>query len=189
MWPLKKEKGIIINTGDNLPEATTAQEMRFLSEKNRFLKLNIEAQVKKNKDVIYGAQAVNAIVGPGFSRPTSDYDIFSHDPKRRAIELEKTIDNHVGADIAHVRQVSYERNGQLGKMFRVELKNWSGIADFNPMPSGLKTVTVNGVKYENLGRAEQKYNKMLNDNETKRVINAHADLGRIALFKYWRKVF
>lgn len=184
MWPLKKKRDIkIINTGSHLPEATVEQEMRFLGEQDRFLKTTVLKQVKRTGDVIYGRQAVNAQVGFNFSRPTSDFDIYSHKPRSRAVELEKSIDNHVGADISHVEQVNYERDKKKGKMFRVALKNYPSLADYNPMPKDVQVKKIRGINYETLGYAEKKYMKMIDNRE--RMINATQDLNSIKLFRYF----
>lgn len=191
MWPFNKknENVKIINTGNNLPDATIEQEMRFLSERERFIKNIVENQARNTGNIIYGAQAVNAIVGTNFSRPTTDFDIMSKTPKKHAIEIEKKIDNHVGADIAHVKQVNYERDGNKGKMYRVALKNWDNIADYNILNKKIKTIKINGVNYEHLDLAEKKYIKMIRENDTKRIINANQDLNRINMFNYWKKIF
>ena len=95
----------------------------------------------------------------------------------------------MGANISHVEQVSYERDGIKGKMYRVALKNFDTVADYNPLKPGVKTVTINGVKYEDLDSAEKKYMKMINKDETKRLVNANQDLNRISLFRYWKKIY
>ena len=105
------------------------------------------------------------------------------------MELEKKIDNHAGVNIAHVEQVSYDRDGQKGKMYRVALKNFNNVADYNSKPHGVKVVKINGVSYESLGNAEKKYVKMINENDTKRLVNANQDLNRIFLFRYWKKIY
>lgn len=190
MWPFKKQTDVeIIDTGQNLPPPNVEQELRFLSERDRFLKIEIENQSKKTGNIIYGCQAVNRIVGPWNSRPTNDWDIMSSNPRAHAVELEQRIDNHVGANIAHVEQVSYDRDGIRGKMYRVALKNFDSVADYNPKKHGVKTVTIDGVKFESLDNAEKKYMKMINENDSKRLVNANQDLNRISLFRYWKKIY
>lgn len=189
MFNKKKENIIIIDTGQNLPAPSVEQEMRFMSERNRFLKVNIEKQTKQKNNIIYGCQAVNALVDKNYKRPTTDYDIYSHKPKNDAIELEKTIDNHVGANIAQVEQVNYDRDGVKGKMYRVALKNWDTVADYNPMPNKVSITKKHGINYESLKKAENKYIKMIKEKDFKRIINANQDLDRISLNNYWRKVF
>lgn len=187
----KKEKNVkIIDTGTNLPEVTIEQELRFISEKDRFISNNIKTQSHRTGNIIYGCQSVNAQVKPEFRRQTTDYDIYSKKPKHDAIELEQKIDRHVNANIAQVRQVSYEREGKKGKMYRVELKNFDNLADYNKMPKEkIKTVKIGGVKYMALGESEKKYMKIIDDNYVERLPNATNDLQRIQLDRFWRKVF
>jgi hypothetical protein len=132
---------------------------------------------------------VNKQVKPEFRRDTSDYDIYSKQPRKHALELEQSIDNHVNADIAHVKQVGYERDSEKGKMYRVELKNFDNIADYNPTPSGMKCIIIDGIRYQRLGDANKKYLKMIKDEYMERLPKATQDLDRIHLDKYWRKVF
>jgi len=190
MWPFKKKTEVeIIDTGNHLPPVTMEQEIRFLSEQDRFIKIEVEKQTRRTGNIIYGAQSVNKQVGPWYSRPTSDFDIMSSSPRSHAVELEKKIDNHVNANIAHVEQVSYDRDGQKGKMYRVALKNFNPLIDYNPKPKNVPFVMINGIKYEKLNRQEKKCMKMINEGDTKRIINANQDLNRIHLFKYWKKIF
>lgn len=186
----KKEKVKIINSGGHLPEGTIESELRFLADSERFVGEQVRMQSIKDGAVIYGAQAVNAIVGPMHSRPTSDYDVYSAIPKDHAIQLEKAIDTKAKADIAHVEEVGFiNEKGKSGKMYRVGLKNFNTVADYNKLPKNIKVVNIKGVKYEALDRAEKKYVKMINDGETKRLINANEDLTRIHLFKHTRRLF
>jgi hypothetical protein len=186
----KKQSVKILNTGAELGEATIEEELRFLSESERFTGKIVRSQSVKDKVVIYGAQAVNALVGPMHTRPTNDFDVYSHTPKKHSIHLERSIDNHVKADVSHVEEVTFKGpDGKLGRMYRVKLKNFDTVADYNKMPSSVKFIVKNGVRYENLRSAEKKYNSMIAQGETKRLINANADLDRIHLHKFNRGLF
>lgn len=190
MWFKKHDKNMkIIDTGTNLPEASIEQEIHFLSEKDRFLTDTIRMQSHKTGNIIYGCQSVNAQVKPEFQRQTNDFDIYSKKPRHDAIDLEKKIDNHVKANIAQVKQVNYEREGTHGKMYRVELKNFDNLADYNKIPQHVNIVKIKGVKYMTLGDSQKKYMKMINDEYIERLPNATQDLTRIYLNNYWRKVF
>jgi len=189
MFGRKDKNVVIINSGGHLPEVTIEQELRFLSERDRFVKLEIENQARNTGNIIYGGKAVNALVGPMYERPTVDFDIQSKHPKKHAMQLERIIDNHVGADISHIEMVSYDRDGSKGKMYRVALKNFDTIADYNLMPKNSSFVTKDGIRYEPLEAAVKKYLTMIQTDETKRLPNANQDLDRIGLYKYWKKIF
>lgn len=189
-WLKKKEDIQILNTGERFPEPTFEQELRFLSESERFTEITVKEQARRTGNIIYGGQAVNAIVGDDFSRSTHDYDIYSMTPKQHAIDLEQAIDNHTQSDMAHVEEIPFtNEKGESGKMYRVGLKSYDPLADFNRMPKGVKSVVVDGVNYESLDRAEKKYVKMLGEDLPSRHINASLDIDRISLFKYWNRKF
>lgn len=189
-WIKNKKNIRILNTGGNLPEPSVEQELRFLADSDRFVGETIRMQSKKEGVVIYGAQAVNAIVGPVFSRPTNDYDVYSNSPKRHAIQLEKTIDKHTKSDMAFVEEVPFtNEKGKKGLMYRVGLKHFDTLADYNKKPVNLKTIKIRGVLYEHLDLAKKKYLKMINADETKRLINANQDLDRIWLYEYNKRMW
>ena len=76
LWPFKRKSEVqVIDTGTHLPPPSIEQEMRFLAEKDRFIKFKVLNQAKKNNNVIYGCQAVNKIVGKWHGRPTDDWDV------------------------------------------------------------------------------------------------------------------
>lgn len=188
-WVKNKEVRII-NTGANLPKGDLQTELRFLGESDRFVENQVRMQSIKDKVVIYGGSAVNAIVNPFYKRNTSDMDVYSNTPKKHAIMLEKSIDRHMKHDISHVEEVSFTNDkGKNGLMYRVCLNSLSNLADYNKKPKNLKVIKKNGVLYENLDSAKQKYYKMLNEDNETRIVKANQDLDRIALHEYWKKIF
>lgn len=187
---LKKDEDIkIIDTGKHLPDSLEC-ELRFMQESERFVENHIRMQSKKDGVVIYGSSAVNSIVGPSFSRRTSDVDVFSRTPRKHAIGLERAIDNYAKANISQVEEIPFiTEKGKTNRMYRVALKRFNTLADYNKMPKYIKTVIIDGVRFEKLGPAEKKYLKMIDEDETKRIVNAKQDLQRIHLFKYYRRLF
>lgn len=186
----KEKKKRIFNTGKNLGEPTPIQEGRLISDWHNIVPPIIENHTRRNKNIIYGGRAVNAKVGPDFSRQSHDYDIYSKFPKRHAIQIEKRIDRKIGADVAHVEEVAFDnRDGKSGKMYRVVTKPYGDPdVDYNLMPSSIEFETINGIRYETLGKAEEKYKKMIREGEEKRYYKARLDLQRIQMSKIFKKL-
>ena len=150
----------------------------------------IENQSKRYGNILYGCYAVNKLLGRGFQRDTYDLDVYSRQPRKHAIQLEKTIDRGVGANISYVEKTGYPEKGRFKTLYRVKLRNEVTEADYNRMPRDIKYTTKRGVRYETLDRAVKKYEKMLREPETGRGFKATIDLGRILdykLIKRYRK--
>lgn len=180
----EKKKGIIINTGQHLGKANITHSLSFMMNRQRIVPPFVKKQSRRTGNIIYGCSGVNAIVGRGFTRPTHDFDIFSSIPKKHAIQLERHIDKSVGADLAYVEGVPYSDKNMKGTLYRVLTRPWGHPeADYNKKKKRIKFVVKKGVRYESLDAAEKKYNKMIREGEMKRMVNAHQDLGRIALYR------
>jgi len=189
-WLKRKENVKIIDTGKHLPKTTIDAELRFRMESDRFVRNHILMDAKKDGIIVYGAQAVNEQVGVMHSRPTFDWDVHSPKPIHSGVKLEKAIDNHAQANISHTEVITFtDEKSKTKKMSRVRLKGFDTVADFTPMPKKIKTTIINGVNFETLENAEKKYNKMIFEGETKRLINANEDLTRIHLYKYNKKMW
>jgi len=184
----KKRKPRIINTGQRLPSATFADHIELLEKRGQLVKKPIMQQSRKFGTVIYGRHAVNALLGRGYHRDTYDFDIYAHRPRRRAIEIEQSIDRGTNSDLAFVEETSYPLRGKQKKLFRVKTRISERVeADFNFMPVGLRYVTRGGVRFETLGRADQKYTGMINRGELHRMPRVFWDKSDIDTFNLIKK--
>ena len=183
----KKPQKRVINTGTNLPKASMSDYFELRQERGKAVVKPILKQSRKDKTVLYGAFAVNKLLGQNYERGTYDLDVYSRTPKQHAIEIEKSIDQTVNADLAYVEQTEYPSGGDWKKLYRVKLKNDVTEADFNSMPKDIKYTEKKGVRYESLERAEKKYKRMLKKPELGRGFNANIDLGRIESYKRFKK--
>ena len=177
----EKKKSKIINTGHNLPKATANQQWNLIVNWDKIIPVEVIRQTKKTGNVIYGCRAVNAIVGDPWTRATHDFDIYSLHPLRHAVEMEQAIDRRIGADIAHVEIVPYEdKEGKSKTVYRVVTKPLGDpVVDYTFRPSGIQHVTIGGIRYETLKRAEAKYHRMFEQGLVKRIPKAQTDLIRI----------
>jgi len=184
----KKPQKRVINTGTHLPKASMSDYFELRQKRGKAVVNPILHQAKRDKNVIYGAFAVNQLVDKQSQRDTYDIDVYSTNPKKHAIEIEKNIDRSVNADLAYVEQTAYEKNGRWHRIYRVKTRPHEVVeADFNIMPKDVSFTTKNGVRYETLGKAEKKYDKMLKQPELGRGFNANIDLGRIKQYKRFKK--
>lgn len=182
-----KRKSRIINTGSHLPKARMEDWFELQSKRNRLVRQPIHRQSRKEGAVIYGAHAVNKLVGPKFSRHTYDYDVYSPRPLKHAKQLERSIDKGTNSDLAYIEQTSYPHGGTQKKLWRVKTRfNECVEADYNIMPSGIRIIERDGVHYESLKDAKSKYRRMNRDPEvTGRT--GYGELHRIELSERYKK--
>lgn len=181
-----KKKVVIINTGSHLPKASATDWLELQSNRKKLVTKPILNQSRRDGTVIYGAHAVNKLVGPKFSRTTYDYDVYSRMPLKHARQLERSIDRGTNSDLAYIEQTNYPVGGKQKKLWRVKTRiNESTEADYNTMPADVSYVKRNGVRYETLKRAEGKYRFMNKNPEATRT--GFGELERIKQYKMWGK--
>ena len=173
----------IFNTGGHRPKPNKLQQLQFLEKWNDITPPAIMKQAKQTGNVIYGCRAINGIVGKSLSRPTHDYDIYSHKPKKHAISIEKHIDKKTGLDMAYVEEIPFTTtDDKKGKLYRVVTRpEGDEEADYNLMPKGLDITRVKGINYVSLKASEKKFPAMLK--EPKRVFNTRSDMWRVKHFR------
>ena len=106
-----------------LKEPTLEETDNFYKKKALIQKIIL--QTIKNKEIIYGEQAVKVRVPKHLQRETTDYDVYSRTPKKDAIEAEKKLDKGFGGDYFYVEPAEHE--GTYKVRSRI---NGKGYADF-----------------------------------------------------------
>lgn len=138
-----------------------------LWEKDRVIK----KQAKKNKEIVYGARAMNRQLSRGFlARPTFDWDMYSKKPKKSARELEKSMDKLAGYDAFYTKPAIHA--GTVKVMYTgVDEKRGTqddlGIADYSKPKRKIKTVNIHGLKYAHISERIKDANTSLRDKESK----------------------
>jgi len=151
----------VFNTGKNLPKARYNDYLELREKRDNLVKHPIMKQSRRDGSVIYGAHALNRLLGRGYQRSTYDYDVYSKTSKRHATEIEQSIDRGTNSDLAFVEKTFYPHGKKMRPLYRVKLRDDTVEADFNSMPSDISFVTRdNGVRYETLKRARDKYKRM-----------------------------
>ena len=177
----------IFNTGSNLPKARINDWFELQVNRNRLVKQPVMRQSRRDGTVIYGAHAVNRLVGPRFSRHTYDYDIYSHRPLRHARQLERSIDIGTNSDLSYVERTSYPSGSIDKELYRVKIRgNESVEADYNRIPQGIKIVKRDGVRFESLSDAKSKY-RWMNRNPAVSNRTGYGELHRIEMYEQSKK--
>lgn len=112
---------------------------------------------QKNRQVIYGQQAINIQLPSNFRRKTSDFDILTKKPKQSAEKLASALNKEYGEGSFNVVPAKY------GKTFKVKDKKGKTVADYTLTTKKPKSKEIWGVRYANLDYQEKKLKKILKD--------------------------
>jgi len=126
-------------------------------------------QAKQDKNIIYGAQSINAQVPNIFTRSTSDYDILTKNSKASANKTEKKFDKIVGDNLFYTKPAMHPGTHKvmfIGEDLKQGTKDDFGFVDYtnfpNPMP---KYKTINGIRYRSLTEEARAKRKSLRDKQ------------------------
>ena len=150
----------------------------------------IESQVRKDKNIIYGARSIKKRLG-WFGRETSDYDIYSNSPKRSALKLDRTLDKGSKSNSFYTTPALHKGTYKVMNVDFDRIKGTSddyGIADFTKPKGRIKTTTIQGIKYDML--SEERKNKLKSLKDKKMAFRHEKDrndLNRINIFTLVRK--
>lgn len=149
------------------------------------VKRPVKKQVRQNQSTIYGGRAMNESLPIHLRTITTDYDIFSSNPRRSARQLERKLDRQAGGDCFVVRQAQHRGTWKV-----VRKNDNKGIADFTKPKERFGSIRNDGVSYTDLDYEEKKRKQMLRDKKAKyRHDKARDDLTRIRLAKQMRGDF
>lgn len=119
----------------------------------------IQNQIIKNKGIVFGQKATNYHLPQHLDRHTEDYDIYSKNPKKSAIELEKKLDKRFGGDFFNVKRALHK--GTYKVKSNISKKT---IADFTKKPRKIPhTKAIDNIKYAKLNHLEKKLKGILKD--------------------------
>lgn len=108
------------------PEPTREDIEYFKSHRKDILEPPLFSQSKRTGTVLHGAQSRNIVISEhlgedvaqqkGLLKPTYDYDVWSKNPQKSAMEIEKKIDKTLGKDMAYIKvEVMGKSPGTVGK--------------------------------------------------------------------------
>lgn len=121
-----------------------------------FVGEKIREKVKKDKEVIYGGQAMNEQLPIFFRRKTNDYDIYSKTPRKRARELDRKLDNR--ENNFYTKPALHPgtwRVMHVGFDGKPKTRDDIGIADYSKPTREIKTVKIGGIRYAHLSERKR----------------------------------
>lgn len=168
MRPHKKEKR---NTFFQPPVMSQAL---FLMNKHKIPKILLD-EAKRQRQIIYGAQAMNLQLPLYARRSTQDWDIFARHPRKTASRIQRRLDREVagGKDDFYAKPALHAGTHKVmheGFDNQQGTEDDVGIADYTKMPSRSKkppTIRHKGVLYEGLRNIEKGKKKTLRDPKSK----------------------
>lgn len=130
----------------------------------------VKRQAKRNKEIIYGAQAIKHQIFEPLSRPTLDWDLFSSNPKKSARQLERSLDKSAGGNWFYTKPAQHPGTHKvmdIGQDMKKGTDDDFGVADYTEMQRGVKTRTIRGVKFTRLSEVSKSKRAVLKDPESK----------------------
>jgi len=122
---------------------------------------------KKNKQIVYGARSIKK-QSPTFARNTVDYDIFSNNPKKAAMEVQKLLDKNAGFDFYYAKPAQHPGTWKIKSKGNDMKKNTIddvGIADYTKPETKVPFKTIDGIRYRNLKQELIRKQKTVKDPE------------------------
>ncbi len=110
---------------------------------------------EKKGQVIHGARAINIQVPAHLRKKTKDYDVFTKNPKKSARELVNTLKRRLGNG-----ERFKVKKGKHPGTFKVK-KDDETIADFSQSRRPIKSKTILGVKYKDIGTIKKSTQKLV----------------------------
>lgn len=124
-------------------------------ETRRRIILNL---VARRKQVVYGGQSVNHNLPPHLRKPTVDYDILTHQPKKAADELVLNLNKEYGKEKYNVIEAQHKGT------FKVkDIETGENVADYTLRKKLPRVQNSFGVRYTTLKQQERDMNKSLKD--------------------------
>ncbi len=123
-------------------------------------------QARQNKEVVYGAQAMNKQVSPFLRRPSQDYDLYSKKPLSSAQQLERSLDRRSGGNNYFVKPAVHAGTFKVQEKGNDNLprtKDDVQVADYTQQPQGVVSRLLGGIRYVTLGSIEQRKKQILQD--------------------------
>jgi len=139
-----------------LKEPTLKETENFYKKKELIQKIIL--QTIKNKEIIYGEQAVKIRLPKHLQRYTKDYDVYSRTPKKDAVEAEKKLDKAFGGDYFYTEPA--EHKGTYKVRSRI---NGEGYADFTEPERNYDSDKIKGHKYIKTKHIKDRIKEILED--------------------------
>ncbi len=135
--------------------------------------------VVDDKEIIYGARALNKRFPSFLDRHTEDFDIYSTHPRKDARQAEHKLDKAFGGDFFFVKQAMHP-----GTFKVVAHANQVGYADYTKPDKNIPFDRIGNKKYVKLSHVKSHIKKTLKDPEAKYRWDKDKDaLNRILIYE------
>lgn len=143
----------------------------------------VVGQVRRNKSIIYGGEALKQQVGLIFARPTEDIDVFSNQPFKEAKRTTKILNRSSRGRHYYVKPAEHKGTWKIkhvGFDLIPKTKDDIQVADYTIKPKKIRTIKMNGVNYAHLSEVKRSKKNILKQKEFKfRHEKDRDDLSRI----------
>ena len=140
--------------------ATLKQVNRFYKKKKEIPEIVLSKT--GNKEIIYGARAINKQVPMHLRKKTDDYDIFSKTPKKDALETERALDKKFGGNYFETKPAIHP--GTYKVISRIDKV---GYADYTIPDKKIPFKVINKKKYVDMEYVKKHIKQTLKDPEAK----------------------
>lgn len=148
---------------------------RLIDSGDIAIKQTILEKAQKDKQIIYGARAINAQLPTSINKDTEDYDILTKKPKKSAKELVEEL-NKKGKNKYYVEKAMHKGT------FKVKDINGKTVVDYTQLRRLPKTTKYLGNDYYDKSSIKRNIAKSLNKKENDYRLNKDKDtLQRIKL--------
>ena len=163
------KKSRVLPDAGNQPDPTPEKIRNYKENKDQWIPQIVTSSLRKHNktDVLHGGKSLNMLLPS--HRDSDDWDMYTTEDKKRALELEAAIDKKAGCDIAETVYVPLQKSILMGPagdddefisddLYRVQTPIVKKDADIDIMerPPGLPTVMKNGIRHEALSEAYKK---------------------------------
>jgi hypothetical protein len=147
--------------------------------KKRIIPSVVMANIQQ-REIIYGARAINKQLPNFLRRNTEDWDIFAQNPKKEAKEIEKALDKSFGGDYFIIEPAKHKGTWKVKDKIRKET-----IVDYTkPNRKKIPNRLIGGKRYVTLDYVKKHINKTLKDESAKYRWDKDKDvLNRILVFE------
>ena len=160
---------------------------KYLLLNKRKIDKTILKEVKKNDEIVYGAQSIKKQIG-FLGRPTVDWDILSKTPQQSAKKTEEELEGLHKGEQFFVKKAQHKGTFKvqyIGQDKKKDTKDDVGIADYTKLK--LKeppTKLINGIRYRTLTQESKAKRSAISDEDFAfRREKDTEDLNRIKLKK------
>jgi len=132
----------------------------------------ILTKARRNKQIIYGSKAMDRQLTPILREERSDYDVYSKRPRRDANDVQRQLDRVVadGHNDFYSKPALHKDTWKVmheGKDGEKNTRDDVGIVDYTNMKRKIKTVSYNGIAYEEINSIVKRKHQILADPQSK----------------------